>query len=329
MPCSGASFSSCSLPAFPNPVLLVSTPMRERPIFFICWKIFTTAWLSFCGVLKTQRATGWTMTSAAAQERSKTPDSSASRLTAIVSPLVLGPMMAKTFCSSMSCFANETAFSGLAPVSFSTSCSLRPPTPPRAFRSSTSICSVRASGVPRNAAGPDTASKAPILRGSSARAPAGGAARATSESRTSLRAFIVISGGRGGVRPLRELSGREHPQAGGPERRDRLLGLLEPEDEHGVALVAPHDVVHVLDAHAGIAQHGQRVREAAGSVGHGHRDHLRLGGGIAGRLQHAARLLGVVDEQPQDAELGHVRDGGGADVDAGVGDHLDHLGEPA
>ena len=81
-------------------------------------------------------------------------------------------MMAKTFSSSMSCFAKETAFSGLPPVSFTTSWIWRPSTPPFAFRSSTSISSVRASGAPRNEAGPVTASSAPTLRGSLPSAPA-------------------------------------------------------------------------------------------------------------------------------------------------------------
>ncbi len=88
--------------------------MRVTPIFFICWKIFTMAWLSFWAVLKTQGATGFTIASAAAQERRSVLASSAMGFTAMVSPLVGGPMMAKTCSSSMSCFAKEIAFSGLA-----------------------------------------------------------------------------------------------------------------------------------------------------------------------------------------------------------------------
>ena len=38
-------------------------------------------------------------------------------LMARVSPLVDGPMIARTFSSSMSCLARETAFSGLLPES--------------------------------------------------------------------------------------------------------------------------------------------------------------------------------------------------------------------
>jgi hypothetical protein len=104
--------------------------------------------------------------------------SSASPFTAIDSPEVDGPMMAKTFSSSMSCRAKETAFSGEAPVSLSTSWICRPPTPPFAFSSCTRISSVRASGAPRKDAGPVTARSAPTLMGSgAARAREGTTAR--------------------------------------------------------------------------------------------------------------------------------------------------------
>src|SRR5512143_82119 len=163
MPFSGASFSICSLPALPNPVLLESTPILEMPIFFICWKILMTASLSFWGVLNTYLATGFTITSAAAQEIRIVFPSSAMFLIAMVSPLVDGPRMANTFSSSISCLAKETAFSGLPPESFMINSILLPLTPPFALMSSTSISRVFASGAPKNEAGPDTARMAPTL----------------------------------------------------------------------------------------------------------------------------------------------------------------------
>ncbi len=71
--------------------------------------------------------------------------------------------MAKTLSSSMSCLANEIAFSGLLPESLSTSSIWLPPIPPFLLASCTSISKVLASGPPRLAAGPVTLKMAPIL----------------------------------------------------------------------------------------------------------------------------------------------------------------------
>src|SRR5512147_1442704 len=163
IPCSGASFSICSLPALPNPVLEERTPIFVIFIFFIWSKILMTASLSFWGVLNTYLATGFTMTSAAAQDRRIVLPSSAMFLICMVSPEVEGPMIAKTFSSSINCLAKETAVSGLAEESLITSSILVPFTPPLALMSETSISSVFASGAPRNDAGPVTDRIAPTL----------------------------------------------------------------------------------------------------------------------------------------------------------------------
>src|SRR3989339_344591 len=160
---SGASFSSCSLPALPKPVLLDTTPILGMPIFFMVSNILIAAWLSFWGTLNTYLASGFTMTSAAAQETRSTLASSQRFLIFIVSPLVEGPMIAKTFSSSISCLANEMAFSGSPFVSLITASSFAPFTPPAMLIWSTSICTVLASGAPRNEAGPVTENNAPIL----------------------------------------------------------------------------------------------------------------------------------------------------------------------
>ncbi len=86
----------------------------------------------------------------------------------IVSPLVEGPMIANTLFSSISCLANENAFSGLAPESLMISSIFRPWMPPLLFASSTAISRVFASGAPRNDAGPVIDKIAPILIGSAA-----------------------------------------------------------------------------------------------------------------------------------------------------------------
>src|SRR5512133_941809 len=168
IPCSGASFAMSALPAWSKPVLVERTPIFVAPIFFIWAKTRAMASLSFCAVLKTYFATGFTIASAAAQDSSGVLPASASPFTCIVSPLVAGPMMAKTCSSSMSCFAKETAFSGLPPVSLTMSWIGWPSTPPLALRASTSIGRVRASGAPRKAAGPVTARSAPTFSGSAA-----------------------------------------------------------------------------------------------------------------------------------------------------------------
>ena len=125
-----------------------------------------TAWLSFCGTLKTYLATGLTIVSAAAQETSGTWFSSQRSLIFMVSPLVEGPMMARTLSSSINCLANDTAFSGLPAVSLITNSSFRPLMPPAALIFSTIICTVFSSGAPRKDAGPVTEKRAPILTGS-------------------------------------------------------------------------------------------------------------------------------------------------------------------
>src|SRR5512133_2526507 len=168
MPAAGAAFSTCSLPAFPNPVVEARRPTFLIPSSFIRAKIISAAKPSFGATLKTCGATGFTIASAAAHEMRIVFPASAIAFTCIVSPLVAGPMMAKTCSSSMSCFAKETAFSGLPPVSLRMSWIGWPSTPPLALRSSTSIWRVRASGAPRKAAGPVTARSAPTFSGSAA-----------------------------------------------------------------------------------------------------------------------------------------------------------------
>ena len=195
--------------------------MRVTPPFFICWRIWASAWLSFWAVLKTQGATGLTMASAAAQESKSVFDSPASALTARVSPEVAGPMMAKTCSSSMSCLAKEMAFSGLPAVSLTMSFTGRPPTPPRALRLAASISRVRASGAPRKAAGPVTESSAPTLMGSAAAAGTAASAAASAAARAGVGVFLIsillLDGAAGTGRRL-TAPGRR-PARGGWRRR--------------------------------------------------------------------------------------------------------------
>jgi len=108
-------------------------------------------------------AVGFTITSAAAHETRIISFSSQSALICMVSPLVDGPMMASTFSSSINCLANDTAFSGLPPLSLSTNSTLRPWMPPAALSLSTNNRTVFSSGAPRKEAGPVTEKMAPIL----------------------------------------------------------------------------------------------------------------------------------------------------------------------
>ena len=105
------------------------------------------------------------MSSAAAQEIRMVLPSWQIFLMAIVSPLVEGPIIARTFSSSISCLAREIAFSGLPPESFMSSSILWPLTPPSLFIFSTSISAVFASGIPRFDAPPVIAKIAPTLTG--------------------------------------------------------------------------------------------------------------------------------------------------------------------
>jgi hypothetical protein len=70
-------------------------------------------------------------------------------LIAIDSPEVVGPMMATTLSSSMSCLAKEIAFSELAPESLTMSWTCLPSMPPFLLMSSTTILAVFSSGAPR------------------------------------------------------------------------------------------------------------------------------------------------------------------------------------
>ncbi len=163
MPFLAAAFSICSLPAMPYPSLLDTRPIFVIPFFFITSQIFWAPKLSFWATLKMYFATGFVITSAAAQEMRIIFASSQMVFIFIVSPLVDGPMMAKTLSSSMSCLAKEIAFSGLPAESLTTSSRFLPLTPPFPLISSTIIWAVFASGDPRNEAGPVTAKIAPIL----------------------------------------------------------------------------------------------------------------------------------------------------------------------
>jgi len=71
--------------------------------------------------LNTHLPTGLTMDSAAAHDSNRVLLSSARPLILSDSPLVEGPMMAKTLSSSISFLASEMAFSGLPPESLTRS----------------------------------------------------------------------------------------------------------------------------------------------------------------------------------------------------------------
>ncbi len=83
------------------------------PFFLRSVKIQRTALASFWGVLKTHFTTGVAIASAAAQESSSVAFSSMYCLIFIDSPLVEGPMIAKTFSSSTSCLAKRDRLLGV------------------------------------------------------------------------------------------------------------------------------------------------------------------------------------------------------------------------
>ncbi len=93
--------------------------------------------------------------------------SSAIFFTAMDSPEVDGPMIATTR-SSISCLAKDTAFSGLPAESLTISSTCSPLMPPSRLMRATAISALRASGPPRNEAGPVTAKIAPTLMAAAA-----------------------------------------------------------------------------------------------------------------------------------------------------------------
>ena len=337
MPCSGASFSICSLPALPKPVLEDSTPILVMPIFFICWKILITASLSFWGVLNTYFATGFTIASAAAQEMRIVLLSSAMFLIAMDSPLVDGPMIAKTFSSSISCLAKETAFSGLAPESLMMSWILLPLMPPLALISSTSISSVLASGAPRNDAGPVTARMAPILMVPAA--SAGAAAKrddaccGDDEHFTififcfPLLRMIVPAAGKRYNRctssPLRILTpaafsaSMAFSVSSNRKIRTALPSLFCTKAYmYSTLMLLPWSVLRMPASPPG------RSGRTTGTTSF-------LASGEAVLLQHRLGLLRVVHDQPEDAEIGGIGQGQGPDVDAVFGKDIRHFRQPA
>ena len=110
----------------------------------------------------------------------------------MVSPLVEGPMIARTLSSSISCLAKEIAFSGLAAESLIMSSIVLPLIPPLALISSTTISRLRASGPPRKEAPPVTARIAPILI-VSAKAGATERLTATTAKRSFDANFFIFS----------------------------------------------------------------------------------------------------------------------------------------
>src|SRR3990172_6911594 len=363
IPCSGASFMICSSPALPNPVLLDRTPILLIFIVFICWKILTTASLSFCGVLNTYFATGLTITSAAAQDRRIVFPTSATPLIFIVSPLVEGPMIAKTLSSSMSCLAKENAFSGEAPESLTISSIFLPSPPPFLFCSSTSISRVFASGAPRNDAGPVTDRIAPTLIGSAAWTPA--PTSSASATIATMIPFLLLmypsfSLGISAVSPAAvpfPLSSRkpavkmtlscemqpsgprpplqgvdflppEHPHPGARQDPDRLVQLVEPENNDRVIPRTLHEGVHVLHVDSRLVQDPQDLPQPARTVRDLEGHHLRLPHRKPVLLQDLLRPVGLVDDQAKDPEIGGVGQGERPDIDARPGENISHLGQP-
>ena len=126
-----------------------------------------------------------------AQEKRIVLPSSQMFFICMLSPLVDGPMMAKTCSSSISCFAKEMAFSALAPESLMINSILTPLTPPLELSSSASISRVLDSGAPRKDAGPVTASIAPTFTVSDSFAPpAKDNETVTTQSNTRIRSFF-------------------------------------------------------------------------------------------------------------------------------------------
>src|SRR5512139_2877263 len=206
------------------------------------------------------------MTSAAAQDRSRVLPSSTRFLIAMVSPLVEGPMMAKTFFSSMSCLAKETAFSGRAPVSLMIRSTCLPWMPRLAFRFSTIMRRVLASGAPRNEAGPVSARSAPILMESSACA---GATKSDTRAGTTVRVlrmrfrvFISSSLSCRGCRPRRSLHNKQGVSVVGYSlKRTASAGLFLEDDELAV-LHGQH--LEGIDVEAVVVRGGE-VEDARGA----------------------------------------------------------------
>src|SRR3990170_866192 len=363
MPYAVASFSICAFPAFPKPVLLERTPILEIFIFFICWKILMTASLSLCGVLKTYMATGLTITSAAAQDRRIVFPSSATLLIFIDSPLVEGPRIAKTLSSSISCLAKENAFSAEAPESLTISSIFLPRNPPFLFCSSTSISRVFASGAPRNDAGPVTDRIAPTLIGSAAWTPA--PTSSASATIATMIPFLLLmypsfSLGISAVSPAAvpfPLSSRkpavkmtlscemqpsgprpplqgvdflppEHPHPGARQDPDRLVQLVEPEDDDRVVPRPLHEGVHVLHVDPRLEQNPQDLPQPPRSVRDLEGHHLRLPHREPALLQDLLRPVGLVDDQAKDPEIGGVGQGERPNIDARPGENIRHLGQP-
>ena len=77
--------------------------------------------------------------------------------------------------------------------------------------------------------------------------------------------------------------------------------------------------VGVFHVDAGAVERVEDGGQAAGTVGHFDPDHFRDLHGKAVALEQPPRLVGILHDEAQDAELAGVRQREGLDVDAGFG----------
>ena len=108
-----------------------------------------------------------------------------------------------------------------------------------------------------------------------------------------------------------------------------MAASVRPHDDHGVALLAADEGVHVFHGDPREGQDLQYLGQTAGTVVHdGGDDGALLDDKVMGP-QDLGGLVGVVDDQAQDAEVGGVGQGEGAHVHAVVGQDLGDLAQLA
>jgi len=131
------------------------------------------------------------------------------------------------------------------------------------------------------------------------------------------------SAGRGGSLAAGARGGQEI------ERFQRLLGIVDAQNQKSFFLVGGSGAIRILDVHAGIRQSVGDARQATGLVGSFYEQDIIFHHQGAAFLEHVEGLAIITDNHPNHGVVHGVAGGNGIDVDAGLGQGVADAGQRA
>jgi len=106
------------------------------------------------------------------------------------------------------------------------------------------------------------------------------------------------------------------------------LDVVNLDHDHGLVGLVFERGVEIFDADAFVAEERHDARQFTGMIGHFDADDVGFARRKTSVFEQLHGFIRLVGDHAQDAEIGRVGDGDGAQIDAGLGQQRGHVGEP-